>query len=594
MSELGKVQTFWSGVVCKTTELRRSDARELDAMETNTTRIFISYSHENEIWLTEYTDPRKNVKNPKYLLDFWERSLRGKNVEFWFDREEKQGIHGGDQWRSRIFEEIDKSDIAILLITQDFIISPFIRDEELPHIMDRSMQGKIEILPILLEPARWKDLEINNTYQLTPGKPTPLSEYLETSENDWKKVRLEVVEAIENVIAKVERKRKRSTTKEIKIEDRSDKREKGDSDQKENSDVRSKGTASTQGLSQADRDKVKLEPVRQPVTPDRVQQPVVKKTEVHPGSGGASTNSDHFLFAKNAISFLVGDRDSKVYSFCYIAGTAVRYAQEVTDGSWTGYQLPRVGESDIWLPKNQLSGIDGDDKRTFFKISETGQVGYLVDIWEDWKWFHSSIERINIDDNLLGVVEIKIDQITSMTAKKDEMQVQTKESGNFTGALQKLGNYQCSSFTMGPCLVTCDGVIALARTTRLHPLTLTRLVDAEKPPLISERVYWDRSQLKFRLPARSAAGHFDERVRDRYIQFAEQTIGWMRISIPQIRRLTVDSSHTQGPVVVETFAGNVYRGTCKDEFNLSGTMISFDKVKDRLDIEPFDREDTNA
>jgi sulfatase modifying factor 1 len=183
---------------------------ELDAMDTKTTRIFISYSHENETWLTEYSDPRKNTKNPRYLLDFWERSLRGKNVEFWFDRQEKQGIHGGDQWRDRIFEEIDRSDIAILLITQDFVISPFIRDEELPHIMDRSREAKLEILPILLEPARWRDLEINNTYQLTPGKPTPLSEYLETSENDWKKVRLEVVEAIENVMAKVERKRERN------------------------------------------------------------------------------------------------------------------------------------------------------------------------------------------------------------------------------------------------------------------------------------------------------------------------------------------------------------------------------------------------
>lgn len=175
-------------------------------MNTKPIKIFISYSHENEIWLTQYLDIKKHKPNPKYLLDFWERSLRGKSVEFWYDRDEKQGIRGGDRWRNRIFEEIDNADIAILLITQDFIISPFIRDEELPRMLNRSKHGDLELLPILLEPARLKDLDIDNTFQIVPGRPTPLCEYFE-SENDWKKVRLEVIESIENVIEKVIRKR---------------------------------------------------------------------------------------------------------------------------------------------------------------------------------------------------------------------------------------------------------------------------------------------------------------------------------------------------------------------------------------------------
>lgn len=184
-------------------------------METKPIIIFISYSHENEIWLTQYLDSRKNVKNPKYLLDFWERSLNSKGVKFWYDRDEKQGIRGGDRWRTRIFEEIDNADIAILLITQDFVISPFIRDEELPKILSRSKEGRMEILPILLEPARLKDLDINNTFQITPGRPTPLCEYLETSESEWKKVRIEIIEAIENAIDRVLRKRNTTGSKQL-------------------------------------------------------------------------------------------------------------------------------------------------------------------------------------------------------------------------------------------------------------------------------------------------------------------------------------------------------------------------------------------
>ena len=91
------------------------------------------------------------------------------------------------------------------------------------------------------------------------------------------------------------------------------------------------------------------------------------------------------------------------------------------------------------------------------------------------------------------------------------------------------------------------------------------------------------------LPAREAVGHFDERVRDGHIHFVEQSLGWMRISIPQIKRLTVDGERKESPVVVETFAGKVYRGICPEQLNLGGVMVSFDKVKN-LVLEAFDRE----
>ncbi len=38
------------------------------------------------------------------------------------------------------------------------------------------------------------------------------------------------------------------------------------------------------------------------------------------------------------------------------------------------------------------------------------------------------------------------------------------------------------------------------------------------------------------------------------------------------------------------FAGSVYRGTCPAQFTISGTLISFDKVKNNIVSEAFDRE----
>lgn len=162
--------------------------------------IFISYSHENQEWLEE-RDPREG--GPPSLLSFWKRAFRGQDIEFWFDRHEETGIAGSDRWRELISIQIDRADIAILLITQDFVISPFIREEELPRIMERANRKELELLPILVEPARWKELDLHGMFQMVPGKSTPLSEYFEESKNDFQKARLEILDGLERAVKTV-------------------------------------------------------------------------------------------------------------------------------------------------------------------------------------------------------------------------------------------------------------------------------------------------------------------------------------------------------------------------------------------------------
>ena len=101
------------------------------------TRIFISYSHKDEIWLAEWSDTALTTANPRYLLKQWQRQFRNDHVEFWFDREPDRGLRSGP-WRKQIFEEIDRSDIALLLISQDFVNSPFIMDGCRFHISSQA------------------------------------------------------------------------------------------------------------------------------------------------------------------------------------------------------------------------------------------------------------------------------------------------------------------------------------------------------------------------------------------------------------------------------------------------------------------------
>lgn len=171
----------------------------------STIRAFISYSHENSVWLTEWLDPVRQVPNPKYLLKQWQRAFRKENVEFWFDREEDEGLRGGERWRERIFEEIDRADLCILLVTQDFVLSPFIMDEELPRILARHREGQTEVLPVLLQPTRLKDLPVGSVLQWTPGGPTPLSEYHDLSTTEFDKARNQILDSMETTIQRIRR-----------------------------------------------------------------------------------------------------------------------------------------------------------------------------------------------------------------------------------------------------------------------------------------------------------------------------------------------------------------------------------------------------
>ena len=172
------------------------------------TRIFISYSHENEIWLKEWVDPVLQTANSRCLLRLWQRTFRKRNVEFWFDREQDTGLRGGDRWRERILEEIDRADVAVLLVTQQFVISPFIMDVELPRILTRHRKGEMEVLPLLVQPTRLKDLPTGDFLQWAPGKPTPLSAYIDRGENAFAEACNEVLDGLEAVISSAE-KRKR-------------------------------------------------------------------------------------------------------------------------------------------------------------------------------------------------------------------------------------------------------------------------------------------------------------------------------------------------------------------------------------------------
>jgi hypothetical protein len=156
------------------------------------TRVFVSYAREDKRWLDR--DDRHN------LIPFLMESLKRQNVVFWYDKE----LRPGDEFRSNIEAEIDRAQIALLIVSQNFLNSEFIEKQEMPRIANRARQGQMVIVPVLAEPCDWNDFPILADRQMVPG-PMPLIDYTE-SEPAWVKVRAEILDGLKTQIKRIREK----------------------------------------------------------------------------------------------------------------------------------------------------------------------------------------------------------------------------------------------------------------------------------------------------------------------------------------------------------------------------------------------------
>jgi hypothetical protein len=90
--------------------------------------IFISYSHKDVKWLEAIKE---------YLVPL----MRNRLIVAWDDTK----IKAGDYWKSEIEQALEKASLALLIVTPNFIVSPYITETELPPILNAAAKRGLRI-----------------------------------------------------------------------------------------------------------------------------------------------------------------------------------------------------------------------------------------------------------------------------------------------------------------------------------------------------------------------------------------------------------------------------------------------------------------
>lgn len=142
------------GVKYGRTVLRRQESNTTHSGDK--TNIFISYSHADKKWLDKLERHLKVLK--RYIG----------SIEYWDDKR----LKGGDKWKEEIEKAINKANVAILLVSTDFLSSDFIATDELPPLLRKAEEEGTRILPIIVAPCAFTLSELSEFQAINDPEKT--------------------------------------------------------------------------------------------------------------------------------------------------------------------------------------------------------------------------------------------------------------------------------------------------------------------------------------------------------------------------------------------------------------------------------------
>jgi Leucine-rich repeat (LRR) protein/GTPase SAR1 family protein len=139
-----------------TNKLQKANSEITSTMENK--KVFISYAHANK----KYLD--------RLLTHFKALKYAGVEVDDWSDKRLKAGV----KWRQEIEQVMQECQVAILLISTDFLASDFIMTNELPTLLAAAKERGVDIIPLIVAPCHFKQSTVSQ-YQAINEPSKPLS-----------------------------------------------------------------------------------------------------------------------------------------------------------------------------------------------------------------------------------------------------------------------------------------------------------------------------------------------------------------------------------------------------------------------------------
>lgn len=142
--------------------------------------VFISYSHKDAKWLE---------KLKQFLRPLEEQDL----IRVWDDTE----IRPGADWLADIRKALESARVAVFLVTQNFLDSPFIRDKELPVLVEAATNRGCQIFWIAVSSSTIADSPLAKFQGvISPHSPLDLM-----SEPEQAKVLLEIYQKMKTAVS---------------------------------------------------------------------------------------------------------------------------------------------------------------------------------------------------------------------------------------------------------------------------------------------------------------------------------------------------------------------------------------------------------
>ena len=126
--------------------------------------IFYSYAHEDEQWRQELEKHLSLLKNQRLITG-------------WKDRD----IKAGEEWKSKISSHLLAANIILLLISPDFMASPYCYSIEMKEAMKKHKAGKARVIPIILRPVDWHQAPFSKL-QALPKDSKPVTSWANQDE----------------------------------------------------------------------------------------------------------------------------------------------------------------------------------------------------------------------------------------------------------------------------------------------------------------------------------------------------------------------------------------------------------------------------